>query len=158
MVGSFGCFIFIFFFPFLVKFDFVWEVQQAITVAVRENLPSSLSFVVWLSHGNFVTRAFRAVQYCHMSVSEDAILLATFAGLNSVHRELIGIWQKAYCAGLPLSFCIVCSDWFSFKPHEKRNGITRIPTWLPFRFSRREQVQNPVCGSYQLKACMGRDG
>jgi hypothetical protein len=101
MVGSFGCSICLFLFPFLVKFDFVWEVQQAITVAVRENLPSSLSFVAWLSHGNFVTRAFRAVQYYHMSGSEDAILLATFAELSSVHREPIGIWQKAYCAGLP---------------------------------------------------------
>ena len=64
----------------------------------------------------------------------------------AVQRDPIGIWRKSYCAGLPLSFCIVCSDWFSFKPHEKRNGITRIPIWLPFRFSRWERVQNPVCG------------
>lgn len=136
MVGSFACSSFVFSFPFLVKFVFVWEIQQVITVAVWDNLPSSLSFVVWLSHGNFVTRAFRAVQYCHMGDSEDAILLATFVGLSSVQRDPIGIWRKAYCAGLSLSVCIVCSNRFSFKPHEKRNGITRIPAWLPFRFSR----------------------
>ena len=136
MVGSFACSSFILSFQLLVKFDFVWEIQQAVTVAVWDNLPLSLSFVVWLSHGNFVTRAFRAVLYCHISGSEDAILLATYVELSSAQREPIGIWRKAYCAGLPVSFCVVCSDWFSFRPNEKRNGVTRIPTWLPFRLSR----------------------
>jgi hypothetical protein len=74
MVGSSACSGFVFSFPFLVKLHFVWEIQQAITVGVWSNLPSSFSFFVWLSQGNFVSRAFRAVQYCHMSGSEDATL------------------------------------------------------------------------------------
>jgi hypothetical protein len=74
MVGSFACSSFVFSFLFLVKCDFVWEIQQAMTVGVWGNLPSSFSFVVWLSQENFVSRAFRAVQYCHTSGSEDSIL------------------------------------------------------------------------------------
>jgi len=55
MVGSFACSSFVLSFPFLVKFDSVLEIQQASTVGVWDNVPSSLSFVVWLSQGNFVT-------------------------------------------------------------------------------------------------------
>jgi len=43
MVGSFACSSFVFSFPFLVKFDFVWEIQQAMTVGVWDNVPASLS-------------------------------------------------------------------------------------------------------------------
>jgi hypothetical protein len=46
----------------------------------------------------------------------------------------------------PAHVLLHSSYWFSFKPHEKRNGVTRIPTWLPFRLSRWEQVQYLVCG------------
>jgi len=60
MVGSFACSSFAFSFPFLVKFDFVWEIQQAVTVGVWDNVRSSLSFVVWLSQGNVVSPSIQS--------------------------------------------------------------------------------------------------
>jgi len=79
MVGSFACSSFVFSFPFLVKFDFVWEIQQAMTVGVWDNVPASLSCMYVCMYVFYILIYLGMLHYKNVILHASLYILVTFS-------------------------------------------------------------------------------